>query len=153
MARIVIALANQDFDPTEAAVPWRILRDLGHEVRFTTPDGKAGRADPIMVTGEGLGLFAGMLRADANGRAAYEAMTADLAFQAPQAFSALTVGDVDGLILPGGHAKGMKPYLESSDLQAFVANMFAADKPIGAICHGVIVAARARRSDGRSRGG
>ncbi|MBV8466195.1 MAG: DJ-1/PfpI family protein [Burkholderiales bacterium] len=150
MARVVIALSNQDFDPTEAAVPWRILRETGHTVSFATPNGKPGSADPIVVTGKGLGLMSPILRADGNGRAAYQAMEQDAAFRTPQTFAAMSANDIDGLILPGGHAKGMKPYLESADLQAFVAAMFATDKPVGAICHGVIVAARARRSDGLS---
>ena len=41
MARILVPLPRADFDPTEAAVPWRILVDIGHEVRFATPDGRA----------------------------------------------------------------------------------------------------------------
>jgi putative intracellular protease/amidase len=44
----------------------------------------------------------------------------------------------------------MKEYLESGELQAKVAAFFALRKPIGAICHGVLLAARCRRADGRS---
>jgi putative intracellular protease/amidase len=44
----------------------------------------------------------------------------------------------------------MREYLESSILQAVVADFFAADKPVAAICHGVLLAARSRRKDGRS---
>jgi protease I len=35
-------------------------------------------------------------------------------------------------------------------LQGVVANFFAADKPVAAICHGVVLAARSRRADGKS---
>src|SRR3546814_15614472 len=51
----------------------------------------------------------------------------------------------------GGHrARGMREYLESPVLQKLVADFFAADKPVAAICHGVLLAARSKRADGRS---
>jgi hypothetical protein len=39
-------LPNNDFDPTEAGVPWRVLRDRGHRIVFATPDGTPGETDP-----------------------------------------------------------------------------------------------------------
>jgi len=150
MAPLLIALPNQDFDPTEVAVPWRLLRARGFEIVFATPDGGPASADPVMVTGEGLGLLAGLLRADANGRAAHEALCADAAFQRPRAYAKLHADDFAGLILPGGHARGVRPYLESSELQYFVAAMFALGRPVGAICHGTVVAARSHDAQGRS---
>jgi hypothetical protein len=50
--------------------------------------------------------------------------------------------DCEGLLLPGGHDKGVKEYLESATLQQCVVEFFTAAKPVAAICHGVIVAAR-----------
>ena len=44
----------------------------------------------------------------------------------------------------------MRAYLESPTLQSAVGAFFAAGKPIGAICHGVLLAARSKRPDGRS---
>ena len=45
---------------------------------------------------------------------------------------------------PGGHrARGMRPYLESPEVQQMAIDAFRAEKPVGAICHGVLVAARA----------
>jgi protease I len=46
------------------------------------------------------------------------------------------------LYLPGGHDKKVKEYLESKVLQDLVVDFFAANKPVGAICHGVVLAAR-----------
>jgi protease I len=48
-------LPDSDFDPTESGVPWCTMRDHGHNVVFATPTGRTARADPKMVTGEGLG--------------------------------------------------------------------------------------------------
>jgi putative intracellular protease/amidase len=63
----------------------------------------------------------------------------------------LSVHSFDGLLLPGGHwARGMREYLESDVLQQLVAAFFAADKPVAAICHGVLLAARSRDVSGKS---
>lgn len=141
---LLMPLPNTDFDPTEAAVVWKSLVARGYSVRFATPDGAPASADPIMVTGKGLGLLAGTMRADANGRAAYAALEQDTHFQHPQSYSSLQMDDFAGLILPGGHAKGMRPYLESEGLQRFVAQFILSSKPVGAICHGVLLAARSQ---------
>jgi putative intracellular protease/amidase len=162
--RVVIPIAGRDFDPTEVAVPWQILRAAGHSVAFATPDGERGHADPLMLTGEGLdpwGFVPGLrklvavgavLRAARPGRDAYAELERDPAFLRPLRYDALRAEDFDALVLPGGHrAAGMRPYLESTVLQAFVAAMADADKPFAAICHGVVVAARARSTrTGRS---
>ncbi|MCJ0762695.1 type 1 glutamine amidotransferase domain-containing protein [Variovorax terrae] len=150
MATILVPLPASDFDPTEAAVPWQVWRALGHTLVFATPDGRMGAADPRMVTGDGLGLLAPLLRADANGRQAYDALVQSPEFQNPLAYGQLAATACDALFLPGGHAVGMKPYLESVLVQAKVAAMFEAGRPVGAICHGVLVAARSRNASGRS---
>lgn len=152
--RILVPLPKVDFDPSEVAVSWRVLRDAGHDVVFATPDGARASADPVMVSGEGLdywGLAPGLkklklvglaLRANAAARDAYRALGADPAFAAPLRHDALRAGDFDALLLPGGHAKGMREYLESAALQHLVGEFFAAAKPVAAICHGVVLAAR-----------
>jgi putative intracellular protease/amidase len=150
LATLLIPLPSRDFDPTEAAVPWKTLTARGHEVLFATPDGRPAQADPRMLTGEGLGPWKAVLRADLNGRSAHAAMSAASAFRDPLPYDELREVDFDALVLPGGHAPGMRPYLESAVLQSLVAAAFEAGKPVGAICHGVVLAARSRRRDGRS---
>lgn len=57
----------------------------------------------------------------------------------------------DGLLLPGGHAPGMRQYLGSSVLTEQVRRFWQLGRPVGAICHGVLVLARTRdNSSGRS---
>src|SRR5947209_241990 len=150
MATILMPIPNSDFDPTETAVPWKILRDRGHTVVFATPNGHPGQADPRMVTGEGFGIFAPFLRADANGRQAYQEMRDSPEFQKPISYEEIQTSSFDAILLPGGHAPGTKKYLESTLLQTKVAEMAQQDKPIGAICHGVLVVARSRTADGAS---
>ena len=150
MSEVLIPLPAQGFDPTEAAVPWKVLSTRGHEIIFATPDSKPSSADPIMVTGEGLGLLKYALRADANGRAAYAEMIASDAFQNSISYDEAARGTFEALVLPGGHDKRVKPYLESEALQQIAADFVTVDKPVGAICHGVLILARAKGADGRS---
>jgi putative intracellular protease/amidase len=65
----------------------------------------------------------------------------------------------DALLLPGGHAKPIRQYLESARLHAHLASFFpltarAAPAPgrkvVGAICHGVLALAFARGDGGES---
>ena len=150
MAVVLMPLPSRDFDPTEAGVPWLELSRRGHRVCFATPDGRMAHADPRMRHGTGLGPWRGLLRADAAGRSAYEAMLADAAFRAPWDYERAAAAEIDGLLLPGGHAPGMREYLESATLQALVAGAFEREIPIGAICHGVVLAARSKTRGGRS---
>jgi putative intracellular protease/amidase len=150
MATVLMPLPDGDFDPTESGVPWRTLRDRGHRVVFATPAGRMARADPKMVTGAGLGIFSPLLKADANGRAAYRDMEQSDAFRRPISYGEIRAADFDALMLTGGHAPGMRVYLGSGVLQAAVADVFAQNKPVGAICHGVLLAARSSFPQGKS---
>jgi len=160
---ILIVLPNRDFDPSEVAISWQLLCAAGHRVRFATADGKAAEGDPLMLTGEGLDPWARLpglrrlkllgllLRARRGARDAYARMLQDADFRQPLAYQDLQVADFDGLLLPGGHwSRGMRAYLESQSLQVFVGAFFASNKPLAAICHGVLLAARSPGADGRS---
>lgn len=159
---ILMPLPRADYDPSEAGVSHAVLTAAGHRISFATPDARPAQADPLMLDGCGfdawgrvpglrrlplIGLF---LRANRRARAAHAAMTADPAYARPLHYAAVNPQAYDGLLLPGGHAQGMREYLESAVLQQVVAGFFAAGKPVGAICHGVVLAARSRRADGRS---
>jgi putative intracellular protease/amidase len=155
--RVLILLPARDFDPSEVAITWDTLVKEGHRVTFATPDGQPGVADPILLSGEGLDLWGGipglrkikllglLLRANAAARHAYKKMQLDREFLHPVTYFDLRVQAYDGLILPGGHRRrGMRQFLEEPMLQDFVASFFDADKPVGGICHGVLLAARSR---------
>jgi len=148
--KVLIPIPATDFDPTECAIPWKILKNAGIEVVFATPYGALAQCDQRLLTGEGLGLFSSFLIADKKAQAAYHEMTQSTEFQNPRSWAHLNSQIYDGLILPGGHAPGMREYLESKDLQNIVREFFEAKKPLGAICHGVLLAARTHFTNGRS---
>lgn len=148
--KILIPLPSLDFDPTEVAVPWRILHESGKEIIFATPDGKMGAADMRMLTGEGLGPWKKILRADDKALADYSRLVLDMRFKHPRTWASVSVDEFDAILLPGGHAKGMKEYLDSQILQKLIAQFFAQKKIIAAICHGVLLAARSKDATGIS---
>jgi putative intracellular protease/amidase len=157
---ILIPLPEHDFDPTEVAVPWKMLRSAGIEVRFATANGQRSYPDSLMLSGKGLDPWGWiplvnnirciglLLRANHAGRTAFGELEKDADFLNPLKFDDVHVADYDGLLLPGGHAKGMRPYLENSTLQQVVVSFFeqhdnaGLHKPVAAICHGVVLAAR-----------
>jgi len=164
MARVLILLPARDFDPSEAAVSWQVLANAGHTVTFATPDGQSAVADDMMLTGEGLDLWGTipllrklpligfLMRANRDARYAYAAMIADPNYSKPLRWDAIDPSAFNALLLPGGHrARGMRDYLESVTLQRYVTNFFEAQKPVAAICHGVLLAARSiSKRTGRS---
>ena len=140
--KILMPVPAYGFDPTEVAIPWKILTAKGLDIVFATPDGKRACADVLMLRGERLGIWKPLLRARRDAVEAYGGMEASSAFVHPCAYDDLQAASFDALLLPGGHDKGVKEYLESSVLQNLVVDFFMANKPVGAICHGVVLAAR-----------
>lgn len=144
---ILIPISTTDFDPTEVSVPWKILHEHGQDICFATDTGQVGTADLRMLNGNGLGIFKPLLIAPPNAQKAYQAMCQDKRFKSPIQYTEINVNDFSGILLPGGHAKGIKPYLESTVLQSSIVEFFDAEKPVGAICHGVVAACRAKKKE------
>ena len=150
MAKILFPLPDHDFDITEVAVPWKLLREAGHEVIFATETGATPACDPLLITG----VVFGLLGAREEPLAFYRELEKAPEFVSPVTWASLDVTSSslpgDALFLAGGHAPGMKQYLGSEVVQRLTAAFFEANKPIAAICHGVLVAARAKHADGKS---
>jgi putative intracellular protease/amidase len=139
--RVLLPVPDRDFDVTEVAVPWRILRDAGHDVVFATERaGTVPAADPRLLTG----VLFGKLGAAPLAKAWYAEMTEAPEFSKTVAWADLDPGGYDGLLLPGGHAPRMRQYLGSAVLEGQVGRFWQLGRPVGAICHGVLVLARTR---------
>jgi putative intracellular protease/amidase len=138
--RVWMPLPDRDFDTTEVAVPWKTLRRQGHEVVFATErGGSAPACDPKLIDG----VIFGRLGAQDDAIAAYRELERAPEFCEPVAWGEIESEAFDGLVLAGGHAPGMRQYLGSEELQRKVAAFWALGRPVGAICHGVLVLARA----------
>jgi putative intracellular protease/amidase len=164
MATVLMPIPARDFDPTEVAITWQVLASLGHQVVFSTPSGQPGQADELMISGRGLDpwgrvpllrsitVVGRILRANSDARRAYADLLGDEGFGAPVPWAEVRADDYDGLVLPGGHrARGMRDYLESPLVREVIVDFFRRDLPVGAVCHGVLAAARSiDPSTGRS---
>ncbi|TGA97985.1 thiamine biosynthesis protein ThiJ [Sporolactobacillus shoreae] len=137
--KVLIPIPSRDFDPTEVVTPWLRLRAAGYQPIFATPDGKRGYTDPLLLKG----VLFGRLGAKKEIVESYHSQLGkDSSFLNPIVYETVSAADYDGLLLPGGHAPGMKTYLESTALQKTVLEFWNSKKPIAAICHGTIVLAR-----------
>src|SRR5438046_7598408 len=109
MASVLVPLPDRDFDVTEVAVPWKLLREAGHEVVFATETGATPAADPLLLTG----VVFGKLGARPEPIAFYRELERAAEFTRPIAWSACDPAKFDALFLAGGHAPGMSQYLGS----------------------------------------
>ena len=117
MAHVWIPLPDTDFDVTEVAVPWKLLTRAGHKITFVTERGDVTpAADPLLLTG----VIFGQLGAEPEPKQFYEELAKSSEFTRPISWKNLDVSQFDALLLPGGHAQGMKQYLGSEELQAKV---------------------------------
>jgi putative intracellular protease/amidase len=147
MAKVLFCVPDRDFDTTEVAVPWRLLTRAGHTVVFATEKGQGRPAcDPLLLSG----VLFGKLGADPEPKAFYGELEQSPELQRPIAWETLDAEDYDALVLPGGHAPGMRQYLASESLQSKVLAFWKLERPVAAICHGVLVLARTKDEDGKS---
>ena len=136
--KILIPLPDNDFDLTEVAVPWKLLSQNNYTIFFATENGNRANCDPKLITG----VIFGQLGAEKKAIEFYRELEKDESFLHPIKYNEIIPGEFDLLVLPGGHAQGMKQYLESHVLQQNVLRFFQLNKLIGSICHGCIVLAR-----------
>jgi putative intracellular protease/amidase len=143
MARILIPLPDNDFDITEVSVPWKLFARAGHSVTFATEAARIPRGDPLLLTG----VLFGKLGAEAEAKAFYRELERAPGFLSPIRYRDIDVEEYDALHLAGGHAPGMRQYLGSAELQEKVVQFWKTGKPVAAICHGVLLLARAQDPD------
>jgi len=140
--KVVIPIPTYGFDPSEVAIPWKLFSENNIDIVFATPNGEKASADKIILNGKGLGVWRALLRARKDAVEAYFEMEKTAAFSFPLKYIDIKEENYDAIFLPGGHDKGVKEYLESEVLQHLVVDFFNVNKPVGAICHGVVLLAR-----------
>src|SRR4051812_20239963 len=98
MARILVPLPDHDFDVTEVAVPWKLLRDAGHELVFATEvAGTKPAADPRLLEG----VIFGQLGAAPEAIAFYRELEDAPELRDTIAWSSIDEARFDGLLLAG----------------------------------------------------
>ncbi len=144
--KVLIPLPSNGCDPSEVAIPWKLMNEVGIEIIFSTPTGEKATTDNIMLTGRRLGFLKGVLAARKDAVEAYLQMEKTDAFCNPIKYEDIKETNFDAIYLPGGHDKRVKEYLESKILQNRINDFFKCTKPVGAICHGVVLVARSINS-------
>jgi len=135
---ILMPLPDHDFDPTEAAIPWKTCTARGWNIAISTENGSVPVGDLHRLKGP----LPGLISAGQRARAAYQEMIEDPAYQQPIPYEGIDVSQYEALLLPGGDGLGMRQYLDSSLLRSKVLQFWQQGKLIGAICHGILVLAR-----------
>ena len=138
VVKILMPLPDQDFDPTEAAIPWKECTSRGWKVEFSTEHGNVAQGDALKLTGP----LPGLLSAGEKAKTAYLQMIQEPAYNHPIPYTEIDPDRYQAILLPGGDTLHMRQYLESSVLQIKVLQFWEQNKLIGAICHGVLVPAR-----------
>jgi putative intracellular protease/amidase len=141
---VIFLMADYGNDPTETAIPWKVFTEAGFEVVFATEHGKAPACDSMMLTG----WTGALLGAPKAAKKAYNQLVETATFQHPKSWTeeSFTLKDYDGVVLPGGHDKGIRQIIDSERVHHLLAEYFPLTKKpskkcVAAICHGVQVLA------------
>jgi len=135
---ILMPLPDHDFDPTEAAIPWKACSLQGWKIAISTETGNVPEGDLHRLEGP----LPGLLFASQNAKLAYREMTQDTAYRQPIPYKGIDTSYYEALLLPGGDGFRVRQYLDNPILQNKVLQFYEQHKLIGAICHGVLVLAR-----------
>jgi putative intracellular protease/amidase len=113
MKQALIPLPDRDFNTTEVSLPWKHFAEAGLQVIFSTETGQMGQTNPRLLKGVMYGQFG----AKPEAIAAYRELEKTKAFQHPVPYENIDPQAYDILLLTGGHATGMRQYLESKIVQ------------------------------------
>jgi len=111
------------------------------EVIFATEDGQKPAADDTLINTNGI-IWAAKLGASAEAILAYNEMFNTESFSNPIRWSDIDPTQYDAIHLTGGHAPGMKQYLESQLLKDKIGEYTKLGRTLSAICHGSLLLAR-----------
>ena len=124
------------FHLSEAAHPWRVLREAGFHVDFATPEGGEAPIDPGSKDMD-----------DAVNREFVANEDVNAKLKATPALRELDLSGYDAIYFPGGHGT-MWDLPDNADVQAAVREMYEAGKVVAAVCHGPAAFVNVKLSDG-----
>ena len=124
---ILMPLPDHDFDPTEAAIPWKACSLQGWKIAISTETGNIPEGDLHRLEGP----LPGLLSASQNARLAYREMTQDPAYRQPIPYEGIDPSQYEALLLPGGDGLRVRQYLDNSLLRSKVLQFYEQHKLIG----------------------
>ncbi|KAH8888638.1 class I glutamine amidotransferase-like protein [Thozetella sp. PMI_491] len=151
--KVIIVLSDYGHEPTETAVPYTHFKNAGFDVAFATETGNPPACDKKMLEG----ITGKLLGAKKSVVDQYRTMVASEECQKPRSWTApdFTLDDYELVMLPGGHDRAVRQVIESAPLHKLLASYVPQTKKggrkvLGAVCHGPLVLASAKREDGKS---
>ncbi|SDJ94200.1 type 1 glutamine amidotransferase domain-containing protein [Microbulbifer yueqingensis] len=124
------------FHLSEAAQPWRVLREAGFHVDFATPEGGEAPIDPGSKDMD-----------DSVNREFLEDEDVNAKIKSAPALKELDIGEYDAIYFPGGHGT-MWDLPDNKDVQDAIRKMYENDKVVAAVCHGPAAFVNVKLSDG-----
>ena len=148
MPRVLMVLTSHDrlgetgkptgFWLEEFAAPYYVLRDAGVEITLASPRGGQPPIDPKSNEPDAETPAMKRFKADPEAQRAL-ASTARL--------STVSADDFDAVFYPGGHGP-LWDLAEDRSSIALIERLYAAGKPVAAVCHGPAVLRHAKAPDG-----
>ena len=148
MAKVLMVLTSHDrlgdtgkptgFWLEEFAAPYYVLKDAGADITIASPKGGQPPIDPKSDDPKAQTPAMQRFRQDTEAQRAL-ANSVKLA--------AVSAGDYDAVFYPGGHGP-LWDLAEDRDSIALIERLYAAGKPVAAVCHGPAVLRRAKAPDG-----
>jgi putative cofactor-binding repeat protein len=122
----------------EFAAPYYVLRDAGIDITLASPKGGQPPVDPKSDEPGAQTPAMKRFRSDPEAQRALASTTK---------LSSVSADDYDAVFYPGGHGP-LWDLAENRKSIALVERLFAAGKPVAAVCHGPAVLRRAKGADG-----
>jgi putative intracellular protease/amidase len=148
MARVLMVLTSHDrlgdtgqltgFWLEEFAAPYYVLKDAGANITIASPKGGQPPIDPKSDDPKAQTPAMKRFRKDPDAQGAL-ANTVKL--------STISAGDFDAVFYPGGHGP-LWDLAEDRDSITLIERMYAAGKPVGAVCHGPAALRHTKAADG-----
>jgi putative intracellular protease/amidase len=148
MAKVLMVLTSHDrlgntgkptgFWLEEFAAPYYVLKDAGLDITIASPKGGSPPVDPKSDDPKSETPAIKRFKGDVEAQRALK-NTAKL--------SSVSADDYDAVFYPGGHGP-LWDLAEDRDSIALIERLYAAGKPVGAVCHGPSVFRRAKAPDG-----
>ena len=148
MSKVLMVLTSHDrlgntgdktgFWLEEFAAPYYILKDAGLDVTLASPKGGQPPLDPRSDDPDSETESMCRFKNDPDAKAAL-ANTVKLSDVSPDEY--------DAVFYPGGHGP-LWDLAEDRDSVALIESIYAAGKPVGAVCHGPAALRRAKAPDG-----
>jgi putative intracellular protease/amidase len=149
MAKVLMVLTSHDrlgktgrptgFWLEELAAPYYVLKDAGVELTLASPKGGQPPVDPKSDDPKAETPAMTRFKADPDAQRAL-ANTVKLA--------AVSAGDYDAVFYPGGHGP-LWDLAEDRHSIALIEELYAAGKPVAAVCHGPAALRHTKAADGK----